>query len=426
MRAARARHPARPSARARHRARRRRPVAHRADARDGDATAAPSAAQRINDAKSARDILAAADALPLPTDASLAPHESQLHHRKKRKKTCSHALRRLAKMLVGVGREDARRAATRDASFARLVAGALWIDDDDDARHDDEASAMFTDTARALGSLAPFAMDDAVRANFYATAAAATLEPRRATVVAWALARCGSAVPHEVEIAMRGVPFRFQPYLTTGLIDLETLKREVPFKRERLTTRDGRRVDERRETCWMGEAHVGSYAYSGKVMRPVPMCPAVARVRDALEAKTGERFDCALINLYPSETAACAYHTDPFMGIGYATDSIIVSVGETRRFSFRPLGSTDAESHWIRTLDGDAIWMFANCQDDFEHCVMRAEGEGNDAPRASIVFKRSLKRKAAATANPKKKKSPPPSRGGRGGGRTSTTTRRER
>jgi len=114
------------------------------------------------------------------------------------------------------------------------------------------------------------------------------------------------------------------------------------------------------------------------------------------------------------------------MGIGYATDSIIVSVGETRRFSFRPLGSTDAESHWIRTLDGDAIWMFANCQDDFEHCVMTAEGDGNDAPRASIVFKRSLKRKSAAEARAKKKKKKPPpsSSGGGGGGRKQPAKRR--
>ena len=426
MRAARGHHPARCTARAHRIARRRRVVARRADASDRETAAAPSAAQLVNDAKSALDILTAAASLPLPTDASLAPHESQLHHRRKRKKTCSRALQRLAKMLVGTRREDARREATSATQFARLVAGALWIDDDDETRNDPEAGVLFTETARALGSLAPFEMEEAARVNFYATAAAATLPPRCATVVAWALARCGSAVPSEVDVAMRGVPFRFQPYLTAGLIDLETLKREVPFKREQLTTRDGRRVDERRETCWMGEEHVGSYAYSGKIMQPVPMCPAVARVRDALEEKTGERFDCCLINLYPSETAACAYHTDPFMGIGYATDSIIVSVGETRRFSFRPLGSTDAESHWIRTLDGDAIWMFANCQDDFEHCVMTAEGDGNDAPRASIVFKRSLKRKSAAEARAKKKKKKPPpsSSGGGGGGRKQPAKRR--
>ena len=136
MRAARGHHPARCTARAHRIARRRRVVARRADASDRETAAAPSAAQLVNDAKSALDILTAADSLPLPTDASLAPHESQLHHRRKRKKTCSRALQRLAKMLVGTRREDARREATSATQFARLVAGALWIDDDDETRND--------------------------------------------------------------------------------------------------------------------------------------------------------------------------------------------------------------------------------------------------------------------------------------------------
>jgi len=157
-------------------------------------------------------------------------------------------------------------------------------------------------------------------------------------------------------------------------------------------------------------------------MQPTPMPPCVVALRDALEEKTGERFDCALVNLYPNETAACAYHTDPGMGVGFATDSIIVSIGETRRFSFRPLGSTDAESHWVRVHDGDAISMFANCNDDFEHCVMKAESDENDGPRASIVFKRCLaKRRTSGGGGARKKK---PSRKSPSSASASSSTRR--
>ena len=127
---------------------------------------------------------------------------------------------------------------------------------------------------------------------------------------------------------------------------------------------------------------MGSYAYSGKTMQPTPMAPCVERLRDAVFEQTGERFDSCLINWY-DERAACAYHTDPGMGTMYATDSVIVSIGETRRFSFRPLGTTDEEADWIRVADGDCVFMFANCNDDYEHCVMAAEGEGNASPRTS-------------------------------------------
>ena len=48
---------------------------------------------------------------------------------------------------------------------------------------------LFTETARALGSLAPFEMEEAARANFRATARAWRRRSSRdcATVVAWAL-----------------------------------------------------------------------------------------------------------------------------------------------------------------------------------------------------------------------------------------------
>ena len=165
---------------------------------------------------------------------------------------------------------------------------------------------------------------------------------------------------------------------------------EVPFRAEQLVTRDGRRVDERRETCWMADPGVGGLAYSGKVMSPTPFTPAVAKLRDWIWRRTGQRFDCALLNLYPSGGVACAYHTDPDLGRLWARDSVIVSVGETRRFAFREIGDAERDAAWFRVRGGDCVWMFADCNDAYEHCVYSAEGEANDAPRASIVFKRAL------------------------------------
>jgi alkylated DNA repair dioxygenase AlkB len=180
----------------------------------------------------------------------------------------------------------------------------------------------------------------------------------------------------------------------------------VPFKVEQLVTRDGTRVDERRETCWMADEGIGGLAYSGKVMAPTPFTPLVDSLRDLVHEKTGQRFDCALLNLYPERSVACKYHKDPDLGRLWARDSVIVSVGETRRFAFReetglPLsGRTRGDGkqkfkpeHWFRVFNGDAIWMFGDCNDTWEHCVMPGEIDGIDtfdAPRASVVFKRSL------------------------------------
>ena len=184
-------------------------------------------------------------------------------------------------------------------------------------------------------------------------------------------------------------------------LTVELLAKEVPFKVEQLVTRDGARVDERRETCWMADEGVGGLAYSGKVMRPTPFTPSVDALRRLVERKTGQRFDCALLNLYPERSVACKYHKDPDLGRLWARDSVIVSLGETRRFAFREdlreIKKKRAPEHWFRVRGGDAVWMFGDCNDTWEHCVMPGENDtrgdasdASDAPRASVVFKRSL------------------------------------
>jgi hypothetical protein len=96
---------------------------------------------------------------------------------------------------------------------------------------------------------------------------------------------------------------------------------------------------------------------------------------------------------------ACKYHKDPDLGRLWARDSVIVSLGETRRFAFREdslVKKKRAPEHWFRVRGGDAVWMFGDCNDTWEHCVMpgesdvRGDANASDAPRASVVFKRSL------------------------------------
>ena len=310
-------------------------------------------------------------------------------------------------------------------------------------RAGDVADAL--EALRALGSLAPLpwvderhpgdpvAMRPHVSRLIQIVASANHIAPHDATPAAWACDRLGlfgsTSETNEtngwdaatrragdvIKRAAEGLPFKILPDLATssgtprgefgdsGISDLdfldldfsltvEALAAEVPFRAEKLVTRDGKRVDERRETCWMAEDGIGGLAYSGKVMSPAPFTPTVRKLRDAIEASTGERFDCALLNLYPGGDVACKYHRDPDLGLLWARDSIIVSVGETRRFAFRELGKNEDEAHWFRLRSGDCVWMFANCNDDWEHCVMRAEGAAgeNDGPRASVVFKRAL------------------------------------
>jgi alkylated DNA repair dioxygenase AlkB len=199
-------------------------------------------------------------------------------------------------------------------------------------------------------------------------------------------------------VARHSLPFRLLSGAVRGVASFSDIRAEVAFSQDTFTTLDGKAVLERRETCWMAEAGIGGLAYSGKIMAPVPLSPAVVRLRDSIEASTGVRFDCCLVNLYADGDCACKFHSDPDHGRVWARDTVVVSIGETRRFVLREITpeavsvsvTKEQRHHSFHVCDGDAFHMFGACQDDFQHAVLKAEGPDNCGPRASVVFKRAL------------------------------------
>lgn len=203
------------------------------------------------------------------------------------------------------------------------------------------------------------------------------------------------------QLQPHGLPFEVFPGLLLGKetppLTLAEVQEEVVFRKDQLVTRSGRLVNERRLTCWMADEGIGGFAYSGKIMAPEPFSPGVKRLRDWLYQNLGTWYDCGLLNWYPDGDSACAWHSDPEHGDLWAPASMIVSLGATRRFSFRESPTTkgkdrthDGTTFSFLTCDGDGIAMYGDCQDRFQHCVHRDDTCCH--PRASIVFKTSLPR----------------------------------
>jgi len=265
------------------------------------------------------------------------------------------------------------------------------------------------------------------------------------------------------------LPFRVLPGLAKGVVTVAELMGEVEFQGDHVTTASGQVVKERRLTAWQtldgsssndppsdsssgngtkgvrthhdsgnaastaaatvkGEGHsrgqtgkglslsseaaaaaaggVGDFSYSGKVMPAKAFTPCVAKVCAAVSKVTGQQYDGCLVNLYPDGSSGMRYHSDPDQGDLWGFDTVVVSVGETRRFCFReaPLkagtksapssasgggggssssggakssGSSSPRSsgsavHAFHVFDGDVVHMFGDCQERFQHSVMKA------------------------------------------------------
>lgn len=378
-----------------------------------------SAAERIAKATTFTELLDAEQHLIHPGEETKHYHH-QLVHQRKRQRAATNALIRIIKFLIGVAMVKEREDVLRSIAFHRLVVSATskvtemgselpWADGTD--------VQSYIDALRALGALAPLPSHtvtqvNSLLANFDASFSGKSpevmsLSPARISAIEWTYRRLNTAqsVPPSTGVSIMStqselkLPFKILHGLAKNITHLGEIRREVSFKSEILTTRDGRVVNERRETCWMADDGIGGLAYSGKIMSPVPFADCVARVRDAIEQETGVYYDCCLLNWYQDGECACKFHSDPDHGKVWARDTVVVSVGETRRFNLRAIPDSSAdlgaseeeqEHHSFHLFDGDVFYMFGDCQDAFQHAVLKSEGPTNNSPRASIVFKKSL------------------------------------
>uniref|UniRef100_A0A6U9XLU6 Fe2OG dioxygenase domain-containing protein n=1 Tax=Pseudo-nitzschia australis TaxID=44445 RepID=A0A6U9XLU6_9STRA len=185
---------------------------------------------------------------------------------------------------------------------------------------------------------------------------------------------------------------------------------QVDFNSEKIQTTSKRAVAERRETAWQGDEHVAPFEYSGKSMQRMPWSPIVANARDRLCEETSHYYDGCLLNLYPDGGSGMRYHIDPDQGVQWDFETVVVSIGATRRFAFRSIvndatsngadgqsttsgeqGAKDgSKPHMFVLMDGDVTEMVRDCQARFQHTVKTAEFKGETAPRVSLVFKKTL------------------------------------
>ncbi|GAX28406.1 hypothetical protein FisN_4Hh404 [Fistulifera solaris] len=187
------------------------------------------------------------------------------------------------------------------------------------------------------------------------------------------------------------LPFRILPGLCDHVEELSVpdLASQVNFRIDSVYTSSQEIVKERRQTAWEGDEGVESFKYSGKSMPRDAFSPTVKRVRDLLDERMDQYFDCCLLNLYPDGKSAMRYHIDPDQGSLWDFDTVVVSVGASRRFSFRRNNAESERPHTFVVMHGDVTHMYGDCQDTFQHAVKKADIKSEQCARASLVFKRS-------------------------------------
>lgn len=262
-----------------------------------------SAAEQVAKALSCREILGAVESLIYPGEEKLH-YQTQAVHQRKRQKVATNALKRLVKFLIGVSAEEERKELVKEENFYRLCACATSAVSDSSISTywtDRLDISSYLDAIYTLGALAPLPQNVTMNTIYPLLTELNKLFingmknndfkflPTEITSLNWACERLSYIVPDEnsergenfvsealstntrqsdlikLDLVCSGtsdiaaarkkllLPFDILHGLVKGTTNVQDMKKYVPFKAELLTTRDGKTVSERRETCWMAD-----------------------------------------------------------------------------------------------------------------------------------------------------------------------------
>jgi alkylated DNA repair dioxygenase AlkB len=156
---------------------------------------------------------------------------------------------------------------------------------------------------------------------------------------------------------------------------------ETAWQQDRIRTPAGW-VPLPRLTAWQGEPDA-VYVYSGIRNLPQPWSPAVAELRDAVDAACGVRFNSVLLNRYRNGADSMGWHADNERELGGEPVIASVSLGATRRFDLRHNATGLMRS--FQLTSGSLLVMRGQTQALWKHRVPKESGVGGE--RVNLTFR---------------------------------------
>jgi alkylated DNA repair dioxygenase AlkB len=114
-----------------------------------------------------------------------------------------------------------------------------------------------------------------------------------------------------------------------------------------------------------------------------PGHPLLARMREALTARYGERFERIGLALYRDGNDSVAWHGDYVARELPEAVVATVSLGEPRRFLLRPAAGGPSRAYQLGR--GDLIVMGGTCQRTWRHAIPKVSGVAG--PRVVVMFR---------------------------------------
>lgn len=172
-------------------------------------------------------------------------------------------------------------------------------------------------------------------------------------------------------LSLPGTDMLFYPdWIEPGLADalMKTLRGNIEWECHRIKI-FGREVDSPRLSCWIGDAGA-SYVYSQTRFEPRPWLPELQGIRLRLQHEFETTFNSVLANLYRHGQDGMGWHSDDEPELGKQPVIASISLGATRRFSFKAK-TEGAKAVHLELPHGSLLLMRGDTQKNYRHALAK-------------------------------------------------------
>lgn len=188
-------------------------------------------------------------------------------------------------------------------------------------------------------------------------------------------------------IALPGADVLYQPgwmpVAEAGAL-MQRLSLEVPWTQHRVRM-FGRELPSPRLSAWIGDADA-VYTYSRVRHQPAPWTPALAQLRERLQAELGAPFNSVLANRYRDGRDSMGWHADDEPELGREPLIASISLGAVRRMRFRARDRSAVAA--LDLAGGSLLLMGGHTQALYQHAVDKTRGDTGE--RINLTFRMIL------------------------------------
>ena len=173
------------------------------------------------------------------------------------------------------------------------------------------------------------------------------------------------------QLKLPGADVLFYPdWLASGDGDvlMKTLREKIAWECHRIKI-FGREVDSPRLSCWIGDAGA-SFVYSQTRFEPYAWLPELQVMRQRLQNEFDCKFNSVLANRYRDGADSMGWHSDNESELGKQPVIASISLGATRRFSFKARVENAKAVH-LELSHGSLLLMRGDTQKNYRHALVK-------------------------------------------------------